>query len=674
MYNTIHMLKDNQGNWLENIDQVLHLLADHSKKIFASSMPSNSDIDDVLMDIKPIISDDLNSELVAILSENEIFTTVKNMAPWKSPGPDGFLGGFFRDNWDHISTEVINHSAFIANRKIHDNIIICHEILHSFKTRKRKNNKDGFMAIKLDLSKAFDRLEWPFVIVVFKKLGFSDDWCQLIHQCIIIVSYSILVNGSPGEMFSPSRDDCMLFSKASLVYAKNLMIIINKFAKASGQAINLEKSGFFTSKKMYHKHIKLISKALGIKFLSSTEKYLGKSKISGGLGIRNYFSTNRVLIAKLGWRMCKNPSQLVNDGKSTKIWNHNWLPSYTCPPSSINSDYENYVYVNELINHHDNNWNINILSSLFSPKDSIRIRSLKINVYKSDEIMWAHINKGNYSVKSAYKAFMNENVSTDDATFWKRIWSIDCLPKIKFFIWKIFVRMLPVNSLIKFYNPGIDECCPLCSNEVESVMHLFIQCPIASHIWFSLSFHHLIAGDYYWIDDICLSWFDKKLDCYPYVVNWPSIGDVVLWSIWKLRCHVIFRKAPIQHINHIFFIGGSFKNFNMGIGLILCDNAGRIKGCRADFGLIHGAVAAEAMALILACSWVGEMNLSRVLFISDCLQLVDLVNQGKGDIDWRSQDLVEDCRISFSSCVNSRIVFIKRSKNKIADRLARRAR
>ncbi|XP_026434264.1 uncharacterized protein LOC113331835 isoform X2 [Papaver somniferum] len=99
-----------------------------------------------------------------------------------------------------------------------------------------------------------------------------------------------------------------------------------------------------------------------------------------------------------------------------------------------------------------------------------------------------------------------------------------------------------------------------------------------------------------------------------------------------------------------------------------------IKGCRADFGLIHGVVAAEEMALILACSWVGEMNLSRVLFISDCLQLMDLVNQGKGDIDWRSQDLVEDCRISFPSCVNSRIVFIKRSKNKITDRLARRAK
>ncbi|XP_026434559.1 uncharacterized protein LOC113332102 [Papaver somniferum] len=224
MYNTIHMLKDNQGNWLGNRDQVLHLLADHFKKIFASSMPRNSDIDDVLMDIKPIISDEVNSKLVAIPSVNEIFRTVKIWRLGNPPdlmafrvGSSGIIGitfqlkllitytDFFRSKFllkqlNHsfialipkvsnpstlndfrpisltntvykiISKNLTNRlkpvldslisayqSAFIANRKIHDNIIISHEILHSFKTRKRKNNKDGFMTIKLDLSKAFDR-------------------------------------------------------------------------------------------------------------------------------------------------------------------------------------------------------------------------------------------------------------------------------------------------------------------------------------------------------------------------------------------------------------------------------------------------------------------------------------------------------------------------------------
>lgn len=107
---------------------------------------------------------------------------------------------------------IVSHfqSAFILNRKIQDNIIISHEILHSFKKKRAKN---GYMAIKLDLSKTFDRLEWPFIIVVFKKLGFSDDWCQLILQCINTISYSVLINGLPGEVFFPSRGirqgDCL---------------------------------------------------------------------------------------------------------------------------------------------------------------------------------------------------------------------------------------------------------------------------------------------------------------------------------------------------------------------------------------------------------------------------------------------------------------------------------
>lgn len=62
------------------------------------------------------------------------------------------------------------------------------------------------------------------------------------------------------------------------------------------------------------------------------------------------------------------------------------------------------------------------------------------------------------------------------------------------------------------------------------------------------------------------------------------------------------------------------------------------------------------------------MNLSRVLFVSDCLHLVDFVNGGNGSVDWRCSDIMEDSRISFSS------FYIKRLKNKLADQLARRAR
>ena len=50
-------------------------------------------------------------------------------------------------------------STFIPNRWIAENQIIVQELLYSFKTRK---TKPGLMAIKLDLQKAYDRVNWKF--------------------------------------------------------------------------------------------------------------------------------------------------------------------------------------------------------------------------------------------------------------------------------------------------------------------------------------------------------------------------------------------------------------------------------------------------------------------------------------------------------------------------------
>jgi hypothetical protein len=57
--------------------------------------------------------------------------------------------------------------------------------------------KEGFMAVKIDMSKAYDRVEWVFLKKVMGKLGFALRWIDLIMTCITIVRYSIVVNGQP---------------------------------------------------------------------------------------------------------------------------------------------------------------------------------------------------------------------------------------------------------------------------------------------------------------------------------------------------------------------------------------------------------------------------------------------------------------------------------------------
>ena len=94
-------------------------------------------------------------------------------------------------------------SAFIADRLITDNILITFESLHHMKNSCTR--KKGFMAMKLDICKTYDRVEWVFLEKILLKMGFSCAWVALIMECITTVSYSILVNEEPKGLIVPSR-------------------------------------------------------------------------------------------------------------------------------------------------------------------------------------------------------------------------------------------------------------------------------------------------------------------------------------------------------------------------------------------------------------------------------------------------------------------------------------
>ena len=61
------------------------------------------------------------------------------------------------------------------------------------------------MALKLDMSKTYDRIEWVYLENLMRRMVFCDKWINLIMVCVKTVMYSILVNGDPQGLIHPTR-------------------------------------------------------------------------------------------------------------------------------------------------------------------------------------------------------------------------------------------------------------------------------------------------------------------------------------------------------------------------------------------------------------------------------------------------------------------------------------
>ncbi|KAL2503882.1 Uncharacterized protein Adt_19503 [Abeliophyllum distichum] len=168
------------------------------------------------------------------LSIEEAFWKQKAGARWtySVAGPDGFSSHFFQVCWDIVSEDVFQavldffagghlpkdfvatsvvllpkrdnaspQSGFISRRLIGDNVLLAQELLHTLDTKVRGGN----VILKLDMAKAYDRMDWNFLISIMEGFGFDALWIDRIRRCISECRFSILINGRPCGFFSSSR-------------------------------------------------------------------------------------------------------------------------------------------------------------------------------------------------------------------------------------------------------------------------------------------------------------------------------------------------------------------------------------------------------------------------------------------------------------------------------------
>ena len=236
-----------------------------------------------------------------------------------------------------------SQSTFIPSRWIAENQLTAHELLHSFKRRKVKG---GFVALKIDLQKAYDHVNWKFLQAVLSNFGFDDRFVKWVMECVSTVSFSVLINGGQSKHFCPSRslrqfilyqeilariidkehaagnikrvkmdvggpnftnvmfaDDIMLFSKVNVTDVFVLNSCLDKYCSWSGQLINRTKSGIIFFKIVHLNQKRRLKQLLQMKKVPKNVFYLGAPLFTSRSKSKDFKYIQDKLETRLtGWR------------------------------------------------------------------------------------------------------------------------------------------------------------------------------------------------------------------------------------------------------------------------------------------------------------------------------------------------------------------------------------
>jgi hypothetical protein len=104
-----------------------------------------------------------------------------------------------------ILPEVISpmQSASVPGRPITDNVLVAYESVHTIKNK--RSGKTGLCGVKLDMHKAYDRVEWVFLENIMRRMGFDDGWTSLMMACVRSVRYQVRFNSEETDLFVPTR-------------------------------------------------------------------------------------------------------------------------------------------------------------------------------------------------------------------------------------------------------------------------------------------------------------------------------------------------------------------------------------------------------------------------------------------------------------------------------------
>jgi hypothetical protein len=242
-------------------------------------------------------------------------------------------------------------SAFVPGRLISDNTIIANEVFHYLS---QTTSKKGYVGIKTDMAKAYDRIEWSFLQATLTSMNFPPRLICTIMRCVTTISFAILINGNPFKTFHPKRglrqgdplspylfiicadvlyamlskaqsnnlihgvkvapsapeithlffaDDSILFCRETEEEARQIKQIISTYQQASGQLVNYNKSEILFSKRVSTQVKTAINSILPMRVVDNFSKYLGQPTVIGRSKIQTFNYIQDMVWKKLkGWK------------------------------------------------------------------------------------------------------------------------------------------------------------------------------------------------------------------------------------------------------------------------------------------------------------------------------------------------------------------------------------
>ncbi|GFZ09662.1 hypothetical protein Acr_21g0002610 [Actinidia rufa] len=206
------------------------------------------------------VSAEMNNALLRIFREDEVSITLSQLYPTKAPGLD-VLAKRLKLILPHIISET--QGAFVPGHLIKDNVLVAFDINHYFKGKTW--GKTGHASLKLDMSKAYDRVKWILLEKMMKALGSAERWVELVMKCVKSVSYSVVFNAE-------QLDDSLFFFHAMRDEAMAIREILHIYEKASVQQVNIDKSALVLSKNTSPETAQMLSDILRIQAKGTTRQ------------------------------------------------------------------------------------------------------------------------------------------------------------------------------------------------------------------------------------------------------------------------------------------------------------------------------------------------------------------------------------------------------------------